>query len=293
MPSALICLTCWERSTQALIELPRLYHDLLTPTRATRSSGRVSGSTEPAMALADGARWSREWIHGVLAHWARVLSLPPPTGRALSRLDGDEPSATAARVLRHADWLVAHAEHADQMVHDLGAVYADAVKTAYPTGPPGVLLGPCPHPVPRPTSEDPEAVDRCGAPVRAYQRTDLIQCHGCGAVADPMQWASWIVDPLEAGEEAVADAYSLAAWLSVEFFRPIHAGSIKKWASPGTVAAGQLPRATIAGPDQDDDGAPTVRIRRDQHSGRTLYSVRATREYAVKLYGRPPVLLPA
>ena len=293
VPGGLVCVACWERTTEALMELPELYRDLLAPTRAPGGARVSGGETEAPLVLGDAPRLSREWLKGVLLHWALVLSAPiapatipgvprqrtgepTPHGRALSRPVSDNPEVTAAVVLRHAEWLLAQPEYADQLVHDVEAVHRDARRTAYPSGPTGLLLGTCPRTVARPTPEDPQAVGPCGAPVRAYERRDLIACPGCGTVADPLQWRAWMVTPPGEDADALADAYALATWLSLEHCRVITPDVIRTWVRRGT-------RVGVLARPVDTAGAPLLTRER----GRILYSVAVTRDYARRLYGAP------
>jgi hypothetical protein len=307
VPGGLVCVTCWERTTDALIELPELYRDLLSPTRVPAAERVSGGEPEAPLVMADAPRLSRDWLRGVLRHWSLILSRPvrpstgqlaaalsllpsqrvpispPPYGRALSAPTSDEPELTAALILRHADWLLAQEEYADQLVHDISAVFLDARRTAYPSGPAGLLLGLCPI-LNRQSPEDPDVIGPCLAPVRAYRQRDLVECPGCGTVADPFTWRDWMVTPPDGDGEAVADAYALSTWLSVEHCRLITPAVIRQWASDGT-RFGQLAKAQEPTGATGDDGEPVMRIRR--FKGRTLYPIAATRAYAQALYGAP------
>ena len=283
IPKGHVCVTCWDQATDACLDLPDLYDDLLSPAKyATRTGMVTSTSVSPPLPLADGPRVSRSWIRDILHVWAVTLSQPAPSGRALTYPASDEPRVTAARLNRHADWLLSHPEHAGQFAHDMVAAAEDGRRTVQPTTAPGVTLGACPVPVDRYDDDGHPAPGPCGAHLRAYPDRPLVTCPGCATTADVWWWRDLLLAPAPAldtpGPEPLADAYSLATWLSGEHQRPITADVIRQWASQGTRTAGRLPRATTL--------LPVAVILRTK-AGRTLYDVRAARDYARTLYGTP------
>lgn len=277
LPGGMVCMTCWERTTTALDTLIEIYEDLLTPTRVAYS-GRVTGTAESRLVLADGPRWSREWIRVMLLHWRGILARPVepskaqrdadtharkertrilmaggtpgplpdplpagPYGRGLSRPTSSDPHDTIRAVHRHAEWLLA-SEHADQFVYDVLACHADATRTAYPAPPAGVLLGPCPLP----TDDDGTP---CGGPVRAKVGTLVITCPTCGHTGQPHEWRRIMLarpsqpghDDPTPGRDTAATGRAIAAWLSAEHGREIRPSLIWQWSCRGT-KHGRLPR---------------------------------------------------
>lgn len=318
-PGARVCLACVDRAYGVLSgvdgsetgdpdrpSIVELYDECAEPARAASGPRVRGGSTEARLALADAPRWSREWTHGVLLQWCRILAEPAPSGRSLTAPARDNTvKALVVRLLAHADWILAHPEHADQFVHDLRAIYRDALATARPQGPAGITLGACPLPSTDSLTgrlehalgvDDPET-SRCGAPIRAYPDRPLITCPGCGTTADPWWWRGALVDPPPADDSAggwhhrepVATAQVLAPWLSAEYGRAVTEHTIRDWASRGAGKGTRkrwLERATTIGPDLDPHGEPIVRTRRE--GSRVLYPVAGVHEFAEFVYRPKP-----
>ena len=256
VPGGLVCVTCWERTTDRLSDLPDLHADLLTPTRATTSTGRVTGTAETRMVLADAPRWAREGIERCLTEWLKILMRPaePPQSRtdayraAQNRGETPDPlpappygrgltlPTLTARITRHADWLLTQPEYAAQLVHDIAYVHGQATRDAYPAAPAGIPIGVCPIPVDDGTG----GTRPCGTPLRGTASADLIICDGCGTAADPYWWHDRLHDT-GTTRPPTADAYALAAWLTVRHRVPIHADDIRRWSTRGTRTAGRLP----------------------------------------------------
>jgi hypothetical protein len=313
VPGGLVCVTCWERTTEGLLDLPDLHEDLLTPTSAPSSGVRVSGSGEASLPLADDPRWVRTWAKAILLHWGLVLSRPPaptwtqtdawheadgrgehpaplpapPYGRALAPLASDEPRVTAARLTIHADWLLSQTEHADQFAHDILTVTAIARHTAAPAIPIGISLGPCPILTPRLTVDDDPDDAPCSAPLRAYPDQPLIQCPACGTVADVWWWRNRILeDPTldddPDGNEPLAHGGHLSTWLSGQYApRMITEVVIRQWAS----ASGG-----VVIPDEQGVRRRIWLERRGKQANRTLYPTRQALAIARHLYGEPFLL---
>lgn len=224
----------------------------------------------------------------MLLDWNRVLAAPPPVGRQLT-----QPSATntaralAGRLLAHLDWLLAHPDHADQVVHDLTAVVRDARSTVSPGAPMGVTLGACPEPTVRHDEDGNLVKATCDAPVRAFRGRPLISCPQCGVTADAWTWRDRIAGTLDPSEAPVADAYALAPWLSAAWRRPITVEVIRQFASRGTKRAGRLARAVYVTPALTPDGDPAVIVRRNT-KGRTLYEIATVTTYITAVYGKAP-----
>jgi len=247
------------------------------------------------MALADGPRWSREWIRAMLLHWRLVLAQPVepskaardahghalnlwragngpkpdplpagPYGRGLSRPNSSDPHDTIRAVTRHTGWLLA-SDHADQFAYDVLACHADATRTAYPAAPAGVLLGTCPLPT--------DTGEPCGGLVRSKADTAVVTCPTCGYSGQPHEWRRLMLarpgqpnpDDPTPGRDTVATGRAIAAWLSAEYGREIKESLLWQWAARGT-KHGTLPRA----------GA--------NPQGRTLYPVAAAEAIAAALY---------
>lgn len=314
LPGGMVCAQCWERTIAALdgaeadplagrpavTGLLDLYEDLLTPTRVA-FAGRVSGSSEARLVLADGPRWSREWIRMMLLEWRHILARPvepskaqrdahahavnvgeqpdplptAPYGRGLSAPSSSDPHDTIRAVTRHAEWLLASAEHADQFCYDVLACHADATRTAYPTAPAGVLLGRCPLPVD-------DAGTPCGGLVRSKGDTAVVTCPACGYSGQPHEWRRLMLarpgqphpeDPT-AGVDAVATGRAIAAWLSAQYGREIKPSTVWQWSCRGT-RHGTLPRAG------------------QNPQGQTLYVIAVAEAIAAALYAPESAPTPA
>ena len=289
-PGARVCITCINHTYDALTggadrpSLPELHTELLDVRYAIRTSDVKSTSWTTPLPEADAPRLTRQWIHGVLLEWCRVLS----AGRQITYPASDNTvKALTTRLTIHADWLLAHHEHADQFVHDITAMYAAALDTARPRGPQGLTLGACPIPTPRVSEADATVDEPCGAPLRAYPQQPIGTCPGCGTSADVYWWRARLTETPDAVASPVADAYVLAPWLSALWMRPITVEVIQQWARRGTRTVGRLPIACWVTPLLTDDGDPVL-VRRRDTKGRTLYPLEAARDYTEALYGPAP-----
>jgi hypothetical protein len=166
---------------------------------------------------------------------------------------GASPPAMATFLARHAQWLAAH-RAADEHARDLRDIATDArtFRLAFPSGSDRLYIGRCPL---RAASGD----GVCGA--RLYQRADepLLTCPGCEVFAVVQWWQRQLVG--QAGD-GIADAYIVAAMLSVQWSRPVLPSLLRVWAHRGHVA----------------------RHGRDDR-GRVLYDLGECRAYARRIWG--------
>lgn len=301
MPGAVVCLVCWERTTEALAGIGELYDDLLTPARRPARDGVKTGKPAPSLPLAPEASMARDLIREILTEWVGVLAGPAeptkarrdawnaarnawetgrgpepeplpdgPYGRGITRPTSDDPHVTLPVVSRHAEWLLTQADHADQFVHDVLTLTRHSQRTVKPGAPDGVMIGFCPTV----TDEGP-----CGKAVRAVAGSPVIVCRGCGTKGDAATWRRLLnvaaPPATDTGEPAddggpVAPAATIAAWLSLVHGREVTATVVRMWAAYPVKRAG---------------GVTLPRQGRDLQ-GRTLHPVRVAEQIAAALY--PP-----
>ena len=213
-------LTCdrdWTMTVGGLRELPELYADLLTPTRASGPGPKVDVSREPRLGLQDEPRQAREAIRAGLVAWCRILE----DDYRLS-LPADTIPAMAAHVRRHTPNLLRNHEHADQLCHDVRVWTTSARRYAYPARPVGRHIGDCPTMV--------EGV-RCSGPLRAHPGVLMVVCPQCGTVDTAAGWAIRS-DPRAAIPMTTAE---LVQWLTERVARPVTEDAIRQWASRGAI----------------------------------------------------------
>jgi hypothetical protein len=127
---------------------------------------------------------------------------------------------------RHLSWLLNNHEHADQLVHDIGFVWTECRRRAYPAKPLGHVIGQCPLIDPRNHNQT------CNGPVRAViDATDgrgWAECSLCGESAV----VSWWQDRMPAEHPEWMGMRDLRWHLSIMHVQHVPEGTIKSWSSP-------------------------------------------------------------
>jgi RNA polymerase subunit RPABC4/transcription elongation factor Spt4 len=255
------CRACTRNLWHQLADLPVLYVDLLIPTRAGGSGGRIAS---PADADDDGRGWdgaqvsrpapvgleciaARAEIKVALVGWAVILEEEFGT-----RLPADDVASLCRHLRAHSRRLLA-SEHAARLCDEIDERHTVAFRRAYPAPPQGQALGACPD---------------CGTIVRAADMHSEATCRGCGTVRPVEDWRALIVGDL--GTEAAADAKALIAWLTARHRRQVTHTALRLWVSKGVKVGGETVRLTRIGTDA---------------RGRGTYSVADASRIAASLYG--------
>ena len=273
----LCCAQCHLRVSDQLGELGGLYADLLTPTKSGGSAKRAVGAERP-QALGSEAREAREAIARLVTTWCGVLV----TGFGLP-VPGPDVAKRAARVRTHLPRLLADAEHAEQLLHDVAIVHKEARRRAYPAAPQGHAIGECP--VGTPTGP-------CGGNVRAvvgeFDEMAWARCGSCKTEAV----ISWWQALMPAEQHEWLGMRALRWHLTLHCGRQIAESTIKSWAAPNARGEVKVPtrRVDAAGreiPAQTGDG--------EEPAGRVEYRVEEARALCelARGRGRPRTLVSA
>lgn len=260
-PPLVVCNTCAIRNKGQLTELPRLYLDLLIPTRSGAGGGghdpleeKVPATiAEQPMPATDAVLECRERIRMMYRYWGNHLAKHYDTPRP-GLLDSPD-----RYLYDYSRSLLADIDDAPLFAEEVSALHRDAVRLAYPAGPRGQLLGQCPA---------------CLTPVRASSFTARVTCPGCGVVGDVDDWRRLLVGEVPAGGGSATGA-DLIAWLTVLHQRHISATALRLWAANGVKV------------NQRDGSRRVVRLTRTGRNarGQTLYSVADARMIARQLFG--------
>lgn len=231
--------------------LPSLYDALSEPTRALHlTRGGFNGEpgdddTDPMtlapkpMTLAAEAIEARHQIRAALVGWCVVLSedvhLPvagrtiPDLGTIIRKghpLPADTMPAMTAHILRHSRELLADPVHAPRLVAEIDELWVEGRRRAYPTPPPGHVIGPCPVGTP--------GGQPCGGPVRAlvdtYDEDGWASCPKCKTKAVIDWWLALM--PPEHHEWLPERA--LLWHLTLHAHRQIHRKNLYSWSKPST-----------------------------------------------------------
>lgn len=212
-----VCRVCRFRLSDCLGELPRVYEDLLMPTKVGGSRGK---SSERPQTLVDDALNARTAIRVNLVGWC--LLLKEDLGVALP---ADTVPAMARHLRAHASRLLA-GEHAQRLADEVDELWAEGRRRAYPGGPLGHQIGLCP------LSDPCGPWFACGGCVRAVVDTltgdGWATCQQCGISAVIGWWREWM--PLDRPEWL--GLVDLRWHLSVIHSQIVPEGTIKSWSHP-------------------------------------------------------------
>jgi hypothetical protein len=213
-PGLQVCRACELRVSDRLGELPRIYDDLLTPTRVAGGGKRGQGQERP-LTLADEPRAAREAVERLLASW--LAEVPRDVTRARpAAVEGQ-----ARAVLAFLPRLLADEHLAEQLVHDVDVAYEEGRRRAYPSAPQGNLIGNCPIRTP---------TGACGGLVRAtidtLDESGWATCGTCktgGVIA-------WWLETMPREEREFMGMKELRWHLLIRCGRQIAESTIRSWA---------------------------------------------------------------
>ena len=215
-----VCRACELRVLDELAALPRLYADLLTPTRSAAAGQKGKGAERP-QTLGDEALKARSTLRVALVGWCLLLeekpfALSPPADNvpAMAR----HLAASAPRVLA--------SEHAERLAAEVDEIHHDARRRAYPAPPLGHVIGHCPEP-------DQWVENRaCDGDVRALIDTmdgqGWANCMRCGTKAV----IEWWQQRMPADHPEWMGMADLRWHLSIIHMQHVPEGTIKSWTQP-------------------------------------------------------------
>lgn len=204
-PCSEVCTRCEHQTRDGLRDLPGLWADLGDTRRGQRprTGGRSADAPQPISGEAVAARSA---IRACLVAWCLILEedfrmqVPADTVRAMAR----HVAVQAGRIL-------AHPEHADQLVHDVTTAVREARRLAYPVS---SLTVEC----------------TCGQRVRVDQDPDVVTtCRGCDEAGTSLWWQERLVP--ETTE--LMTARIGVDWLSREHRITVEEDAVRQWVRRG------------------------------------------------------------
>lgn len=235
------CDECGDSLARALGEVPWLTEELeITISRQKGVDYRgvgSGGSTERPLPVSWGASEARTHLKALLVSWALFCS---SEGVRNSSPDTNMPADNLPALSRWLMWRVD-----GLMLNEIAPDAIDEITNAVAhchrvidTPPDKWYAGPC-------NAELPSG--ECGYDLYAKAAIGEVKCGGCGAKYDVAARRKWL---LEAAEDRLADAATLARSVSWLGALPLNAARVRQWAS----------RSRITAKAHDASGKPLYRI---------------------------------
>lgn len=140
---SVLCRSCVDQVGRDLASLPGLYDDCgyeLIPSQVSQIRERITGGRHYTIPYNSAVASARSEIMGVLASWAELVV----SERQIDAIPRRTASALTSFLLRHLDWLTAHAAACDFAEEVSNA--AQSARNSIQARPSGFEVGPCVRP---------------------------------------------------------------------------------------------------------------------------------------------------